>query len=367
MSTLKVRFLAMAVTAGLAATACSSAATPAPTAAPTQAPASAATSAAPASAGPKTPVALPAPEVTTITIANSAPTEILGFAPKLALVNGYFSKLGITASVLGMEGAGPATSALAAGQAQLAYVGISIMNTIGSDAPAIMIASGSLQLDDGLFCKASIKSGSDLKGATIGISTFGGSGHGSVLLALKNLNVAAKDVTIKQVGGQGARIAALKGGSIDCANVQDTQGTAALPGFNMVIDLRKVTAHLPTVGLAVTTAFLAKNPNTVLNVMAAVLQGENSMWQDPATTTTAFAADQQMKEADVLPLVVAYTGIAPRSMAMVDGDWDTAIDLYKFNKPDAATPKYSDVYTMSVLNKLRDLGWYAQIGNPQLP
>lgn len=368
MSPASTRFLTVAVVAGLVLSACggSAAATVAPA---TEAPSAAtapSTSAAPASPAE---VVFPAPEVASITIANAVPTEALGFAPQLAVVKGYFTKLGITAKVVGFDGGDSAAiQALTAGQAQFAFAGPGVLNTLGTDAPAVGLAYSALRVDDGLFCKSSIKTAADLKGAQIAISTFGGASNASVLLALKALNVPASDVTIKQVGGQGARIAALKGGSIDCAPVQDAQGQAKLPGFNMVVDLATVaTARLPVEGLLVTKDFMAKNPNTVLDVVAALLEGENSMWTDTAGAITAFAADQQISEADATPLIQNYINLAPRSMATVASDWDIAITLYHQNKPDAPSADPNSVFDMSVLQKLRDMGWYAQIGDPALP
>src|SRR5258708_26618504 len=90
-------------------------------------------------------------------------------------------------------------------------------------------AMNSTTLDDGLFCGKDIKTAADVRGKTIAIGTFGGTAHGSALLMLKGLNLTTKDATIQQVGNEGTRIAALKGGSIGCAVISISQKSPLPP------------------------------------------------------------------------------------------------------------------------------------------
>jgi len=68
---------------------------------------------------------------------------------------------------------------------------------------------------------------------------LGGSGVGTAsILLLKGLGLTPKDVTITQVGGEGTRIAALKGGSVGCAVVGISKKGELTPlGLNVVFDL----------------------------------------------------------------------------------------------------------------------------------
>ena len=95
----------------------------------------------------------------------------------------------------------------------------SVINSRLTDTPAKIISMNSVLINDGLFCTKNIKTAADVKGKTVAVSTFGGTSHGSVLLSLKALGLTPSDVIITEVGGQSARIAALKGGSIGCAPV----------------------------------------------------------------------------------------------------------------------------------------------------
>ena len=260
------KLLGLIVAAGLVAGACGGgpAASPAPTAATS------------ASAAPG---ALPNPELTSIRVGISAPTEPVQYAEKLADQLGYYKELGITSvTVTGFEGDGKALQALVAGQLDFFVGGSSTaISSQLTDTPVKVISMNSVLNTDGLYCKSTIKTKEDVKGKAIAISTFGGTSHGSALIAAGLLGYTSKDVVIKEVGNEGTRIAALKGGSIDCAVVglqQDAAMKAA--GLNLIVDVTKG-GQWGRSGLMARTDFIQKNPNTVLNVVAAAVRAQNYM------------------------------------------------------------------------------------------
>ena len=202
----RMRVLATVVGASVVIAACGGGAS-APTAA------SAAAPAASAAAG-----QLPVPELTKIRIGLSAGSEPVQFAEKLADTLGIYKKYGITTvEITGFEGDGKALQALVAGQLDFFVGGASTgINSVITDTPLKLISMNSTTLDDFLVCQKDIKTPADVKGKAIAISTFGGTSHGSALIVIKGLGLTPKDVTITQVGGEGVRIAALKGGSVAC-------------------------------------------------------------------------------------------------------------------------------------------------------
>ena len=219
------------------------------------------------------PNVLPKPELTKIRIGIGAPNEPVQFSPKLAEMLGYFQKFGLTAEITGFEGDGKAVQAIVAGQLDMFVGGAgAAITSATTDTPTKVVAMNSTILDDGLFCGKDIKTAADVKGKTIAIGTFGGTAHGAVLLMLKGLNLTTKDVTIQQVGNESTRIAALKGGSVGCADISISQKTALTPlGLNLVFDLSTAKLQWGRSGLQARADFIAKNPNTVLAVVAANL------------------------------------------------------------------------------------------------
>jgi len=113
------------------------------------------------------------------------------------------------------------------------------------------------------------------------MSTFGGDSHTSVVTALKALGLEQTHVTIVQVGGQSDRCAAVQSGAVQGAPVEGiTDDELAKLGLHRLIDLRQSGLRLGRAGLALPADFIAKNPNTTLNLVAALMEGEQTMLND---------------------------------------------------------------------------------------
>ena len=322
-----------------------------------------ATAAASASADPNV---LPKAELTTIRIGISAPNEPVQFAEKLADVLGFYQKYGLTAQVTGFEGDGKALQALVAGQLDLFVGGASTaVNAVTTDTPIKIVAMNSTTLDDGLFCTKDIKTAADVKGKTVAISTFGGTSHGSALLLLKGLSLTAKDVTITQVGNEGTRIAALKGGSVGCAVVGISQKAALTAlGLNVVFDLSTAKLQWGRSGLMARTDFITKNPNTVLAVVAASLLAQNAMFADTANATAKFADFAQVKPDAAKTAVDAFLGYGTRSMMFTQDALLAPRDVLATVNPAVANVDVTKAMDLTFLNKLKDSGFYAKNNIP---
>jgi NitT/TauT family transport system substrate-binding protein len=312
------------------------------------------------------PNALPKPELTTIRIGISTPNEPVQFAEKLADVLGLYQKFGLTAQVTGFEGDGKSLQALVAGQLDMMVGGSSTtVNSVITDTPTKIVAMNSTTLDDGLFCTAAIKTAADVKGKTVAISTFGGTSHGSSLLLLKGLGLTPKDVTITQVGNEGTRIAALKGGSVGCGVVGISQKAAlTAQGLNVVFDLSTAKLQWGRSGLMARTDFIAKNPNTVMAVVAATLLAQNSMWADTKTATEKFADFAQVKPEAAATAVNAFLGYGTRSMMFTADALTAPRDVLATVNPAVANVDVTKAMDLSFLNKLKDSGFYAKNGIP---
>jgi NitT/TauT family transport system substrate-binding protein len=312
------------------------------------------------------PNALPKPELTTIRIGISTPNEPVQFAEKLADVLGFYQKFGLTAQVTGFEGDGKSLQALVAGQLDMMVGGSSTtVNSVITDTPTKIVAMNSTTLDDGLFCTAAIKTAADVKGKTVAISTFGGTSHGSSLLLLKGLGLTPKDVTITQVGNEGTRIAALKGGSVGCGVVGISQKAAlTAQGLNVVFDLSTAKLQWGRSGLMARTDFIAKNPNTVMAVVAATLLAQNSMWADTKTATEKFADFAQVKPEAAATAVNAFLGYGTRSMMFTADALTAPRDVLATVNPAVANVDVTKAMDLSFLNKLKDSGFYARNGIP---
>jgi NitT/TauT family transport system substrate-binding protein len=351
----RIGWLAMAVAAALIVGACGGSSTGGPTSAPSA-----------TASAPLDPNVLPKPELTKIRIGIGAPNEPVQFSEKLADMLGYYKRFGLTAEVTGFEGDGKAVQAIVAGQLDMFVggAGAAITSAV-TDTPTKVLAMNSTTLDDGLFCGKEIKTAADVKGRTIAIGTFGGTAHGSALLMLKGLGLTSKDVTIQQVGNEATRIAALKSGSIGCAIIGISQKAALTAlGLNVTFDLSTAKLQWGRSGLQARTDFIAKNPNTVLAVVAATLLAQNAMFADTKTATEKFAEFAQVKPEAAATAMNAFLGYGSRSMTFTADAFTAPRDVLGTVNPSMANVDVNTCFDLSFLNKLRDSGFYARNGIP---
>ena len=352
-----IRFPGILIAIGLVIASCGGTST-----APTAAPATAASTAAATAAG-----TLPKPELTKIRIGLSAPNEPVQFSEKLADILGIYQRYGITTvEVIGFEGDGKALQALVSGQLDLFVGGASTaVNSVVTDTPLKVVSMNSVILNDILVCQKDIRTAADVKGKTVAISTFGGTSHGSALLMLKGLGLTDKDATITQVGSEGTRIAALKGGSIGCGVIGfDNVPALTAAGFNAVFDLSKTKLQWGRSGLMARTDFLQKNPNTTLVVVAATLEAQNSMWTDAKTAAAKFAEFAQKKPEDATLLVNGFQAYGSRSMRFTADAFIAPRDVLASVNPAVKDVDVTKAFDLGFLKKLEEIGFYKKIAAP---
>ncbi len=348
--------LSLLTASAVVLSACSAAATPSP------APTAAAPTAAPTKTTDGT---LPKPELATLKF-GAAISEMSQFAPKVAEMEKIFDKYGVSVSVTVFNADGDAMQALLSGQVDMASVGAAgVINSWLTDNQSTQLASFKVKVVDSLMCAASIKTAADMKGKSVGVSTLGSTGHGSVLLALKALGMAQTDVVVTPVGGESARIAAMKAGSLACApvgevNVPVMQGL----GFNVIVNLSTSNLPYPASGVSATNAFLKKNPNTALVVVAACLEAQNMMFSAPTKVGADWATFAQVKPEVANPIVIASQNQLNRTLRVPDGAFTFVQSVMAIAAPAISTVDAAKAYDGSYLQKLQDIGFFAKIGAP---
>jgi ABC-type nitrate/sulfonate/bicarbonate transport system substrate-binding protein len=349
------RLLPALVAAGVVLAACTSAATPVPTTAPV----------ATVGATKTTDGTLPKPELSTLKIGASV-QEPSQFAPKLAEMAGIYDKYGIKVTFTTFNADGDATQAMLSGQIDMAGIGPGgVINSQLTDTPAQSFDELKIKVIDGLFCQKDVKTAADIKGKAVAISTLGGTGHASALLALEGLKLTDKDVVIQQVGGQAVRIAAMKAGSVACAPIgMDLDKDMKDLGFNLLIDLSKADLPWPATGLSALNSFSAKNPNTVLVAVAANLEAQNLIYADPQKASEYWAQYAQIDKAKALSLITLFLDQGNRSLFFPSSSFVFAQKVMATVAPGIMTVDVKKAFDQSYLQKLVDIGFYKKIGAP---
>lgn len=348
--------------ASLVFSACTSQASPSPTDTDTDAvePSDEA-SAAPSEAA----AGLPEPELDTITIGLNG-SEASQFALAAADILGILEENGITAEVSVFEGDGQVAAALQSGQLDMVSIAVSVpISSQLTDLPMVTLAVPAQVLTDHIVCIEGIETPEDVVGKRIAISTFGGTSNGAALLGIRAMGLTTDDVTITQVGGQGDRIAALEGGSIECAVVDaNLQADMEAQGFNVVADLKEEGVEWGRSGLATSKEWLAENPNTALVVVASALAAQNMYWTDPDAMAEAFAEFNQIELADAEVQVADFQEIGNQSMMWTEGAFENPKEVIASVSPEVADVDVADAYDRSVLQQLVDMGYYEELGIP---
>jgi sulfonate transport system substrate-binding protein len=354
------RILVLLATALLIA-ACSSpgAATTAPSVAP-----SAAGSGEPSASGSPS-AELPTPEKTDIKMGLSV-TETSQFAAQLAFMAGIYEKNGLTVSTTVFEGDGKVMQALQAGQLDVGFGGTSAFITSQTtDVPVVGLAVNAVILTDELVSTKDVTDAAALKGKCVAVSTFGGTSHGAVILALEALGLTPDDVVITEVGGQSARIAALQGGAcaaapVDAARHAEMEGL----GFNFLVNLKEEQLPWGRSGLGVTEEWLAENPNTATVIAASVLEAQNMMWTDADTASQHYAEFTQTSVDEAKALIEEFQTIGNRPMTWTDDAYENPKRVLATVNPDMAAVPVTDAFDRTVLQGLMDSGFYEAKGIP---
>ncbi|MDO8483320.1 MAG: ABC transporter substrate-binding protein [Candidatus Limnocylindrales bacterium] len=361
-----IRLAALVAIASLTFAACSSTTT-SPSAEATAAPATAAPAVTDAPAPEVTPEpgTLPAPEQTDVSIGLSV-TEVSQFAAVLASQLGLYEKYGLNVDYTVFEGDGKAVAALQSGQIDIAFTGTSsALSSQLTDVPYKDVAVNAMLLTDNLTCQGTIKSDADVAGKTIAISTFGGTSNAAALLSLKALGYAATDAVITQVGGQTARLAALTGGSIDCAIVDSNlEAEMIAQGFYIAVRLKEAGIEYGRSGMGVTEEYLAANPNTVLVALAAVLEAQEAIFTKPDVAIQAYASFRQIDVADATKQITDFATVGNRSLMWTDEAFNNARKTLAIINPDIIDVPVTDAFDRSFLEKLVSIGFYEKIGAP---
>ena len=129
----------------------------------------------------------------------------------MAKESGVFAKNGLDVQLVLFKGSTPAVMALLSRETPIGQVtGPPIVTAALRGADTVMIAGGAVIADYWLMSQPEIKTGEQLKGGTIAVSTFGGQADFMARIALKRLGLTpAKDVALVQIGIPQDRLTAL--------------------------------------------------------------------------------------------------------------------------------------------------------------
>jgi len=194
-----------------------------------------------------------------------------------------FEKHGLDAEVVVMQGSGIASRALVAGYVQTSPIATpTVMNAVLAGSDMVILAHTMPGVVQSLMVRPDIKKPEDLKGKTIGVTTFGSLTDFLVryLAKKKGLN-PDRDFALLQIGADNERLIALKQGNIQGATLSHPAFIlAARAGFTTLWDFFKEIEY-PWSEIVSTRSLIAKDRDLVMRYMRAHVEGIALFKKDP--------------------------------------------------------------------------------------
>ena len=204
---------------------------------------------------------------------------------------GFYAAAGLKPEIINMNGGSRGAAALAANRLDAMHVGLSSvirMNRTGGDLRVVASLANVIRFT--FFSGPGVRTAADLKGGIVGISSFGSETDSTVTLALARLGLTRNDVTLKEYGGGGRRIAALHSGEIKATAVNEPMASLAREqGLHVLFDL--VPERIPWLftAIVVRQSAIAEQRDVLTRFIKATVEG-NLLALSDATRAKAVLA-----------------------------------------------------------------------------
>jgi len=209
------------------------------------------------------------------------------------LAKGLFKKHGLDVNLVFVEGGSVLTQALVGGSIDIAQNGYTPSITAAvAGADVVIIGSMANRLPFQLVVDPSIGKPEDLRGKSIAISKFGSSTDTALKFALKSLGLAATDVNILQLGGEGTRAAAFESRQVQGLMSQYPRTQEMIDdGSKMLVDVTEIVKDYPNTAYVTSRNYLSGHPDVVKRFFMAMGEGLHDFRANPAEamdTTASF-------------------------------------------------------------------------------
>jgi ABC-type nitrate/sulfonate/bicarbonate transport system substrate-binding protein len=196
--------------------------------------------------------------------------------PMIAKEAKYFDREGLSVELVRVGGSTRIVAALIGGSAQLIHAGEpALIPAVARGSDAVIIGAISQTPQHRLIGRPEIKDVKDLKGKTVGITSFGASSDFVLRYALqKNGLDPNKDVSIVQTGGQPEGLMALSAGKIYAQRMSFPLHMKALQmGMRELVDFSVLGLEENNGTVITTRGFIAQRRGTVIRFMRAFARG----------------------------------------------------------------------------------------------
>ena len=216
---------------------------------------------------------------------------------------GLYEKYGLDVDLVFFQGGTQGVQSLIAG-------GVQFTVSSGSELVAARVAGSDVTIVAGymntvpysIVADKRITRFDDLRGGKAAVSRFGTTSDLAVRYAFEqNGLIPGKDITLVQLGDQGARFAALTGGTVQATVISPPFDlTAKKLGYRILADMADLGLHYQHEALATTERMLTARPETVRRFLKAFIAGIHVWMTDEKKTKEILARRLKIKDNEIL-------------------------------------------------------------------
>lgn len=286
-----------------------------------------------------------------------------------ALEKGVFARHGLDVTLISINSGSRAVAALLSGSVQICQIaGSAVTYAAISGADVVMVGGLINGYMYSLMVSANIRSASDLKGKAVAVSASGSASETAVRIALRTLGLQPdRDVAILSIGNQAERLAALDAGYVVGTLIGFPETIVARQrGLHTLLDLS--TLDLPNLqtGVATTKAFLKSDRATVLNFMKALTEAVFLVKRDRQGTMAVLGKNMHLDlQKDAAALEETYDVLYRRKLADIPYPTLEGIDAelaeIARENPAAARFRPEEIADRSIVRELQTSGFFERL------
>ena len=290
------------------------------------------------------------------------PSIVIDFAPLwIARDKGIFRDERLEAEITYIQGNIRGVQSMLAGDVQIGIAGSAgpiAARAAGED--AVIVAVPMNRLDYTFVARQPFKSPSDFNGKKIGIGSLGGSDEVATRIALEHLGVDSNSVTRLQIGGSAERLAALRSGAIDAANIGGGTFIGGGAGLHKVLDLTELGVEFPFTAIFTTRRYAQANREAVLALIRAYMRGVRFFQQNKEESITITARNLRTTNRELLERQWQYVKdhVFERVPMPNEKGFKLIFDVMAPRNPKIAGLRMEDVFDASFVQELSAKGFF---------
>jgi len=223
--------------------------------------------------------------------------------PVIAKEAKYFEREGLALEYVRVGGSTRIVAALLGGSAQIIHAGEpAIIPAVQRGADTVVIAAITRAVQHRLMARPEIREVKDLKGKTVGITTFGSTSDYVLRFALQKHGLDAnKDVAIMQTGGQPEGLLAMAAGKIYAQRMGfPFHLKAQQMGMRELVDFSQLGLEENIGAMITTRSYILKNRPTVLRYLRGFIRGMHRFKTDKESAKKVYGKFAQISDEALL-------------------------------------------------------------------